>query len=65
VGLLKREKSFLKPVEGELGRCWAAERYVAFIWIGWRVAEVSCIDFLAEERFNSCGRRVMEESGAA
>lgn len=64
-GALKREKSFLRPVEGVVGRCWVADRYVALIWIGWSVAEVSCMDFLGDERFDVCGRREMDESGAA
>ena len=64
-GALKREKSFLRPVEGVVGRCWVAERYVAFIWIGWRVAEVNCMDFLGDDRVNVCGRRAMDESDAA
>ena len=62
---LKREKSFLKPVDGTVGRCCVAAKYVAFIWMGWSIAFFSCIERLGDVRLRFAGFRTTGESGAA
>lgn len=65
-GVFKRAKSFLKLLLVTCeGICCVTARYVAFIWIGWRVAEISCMERLGEMRFSVDEEKLIAESGAA